>query len=114
MNEETIARRIKEIQEQSEEGKKADAAKKIEVIKKMESLRPPYVWNLFLEESSPYYDGHRIRYNTDPKALYTDGRVELFLNKLNALYVQLVETNKDRWFMLTEKCFTILANKEEQ
>ena len=114
MNEEAIAKRIKDIQEQAEEGKKVDSLKKIEMIKMMESLRPPYVWNFFLEESSPLYDGHRIRYNTNPKVLYTDGRVEVFLNKLNSLYVQLIETNKDRWNMLTEKCFTILSNKEEQ
>lgn len=80
----------------------------------MEALRPPYVWNLFLEESSPYNDPHRIRYNTNPKALYSDGRVEQFMSKLNSLYVQLIDTDKDRWFKLTEKCYSILANKEEQ
>ena len=88
-------------------------SKKILALKRLEALRPPYTWNFFLEESSPYNDPHRIRYSTNPNLLYKDGRVENFMSKLNLLYVQLKETDKSRWDKLILECITILDNKDQ-
>jgi len=107
LTEESMKERLKEVVASKD-------TKKIEAIKRVDALRPPYIWNLFLEEASPYNEPHRVRFNANPKALYNDGRVDKFLEKLESLNVQLVSHDKERWNCLVAESQLILEKLEKK
>jgi hypothetical protein len=73
----------------------------------MEGLRPPNYWNFFEDSPEGTKVKHVLRSAADPKAAYSDGRIEKILDSIEKIGKHLSSHEDVKWTQLTKYSLTI-------
>lgn len=102
----------KQIEDPEErEKEEAKAQDHIRKRKFMNQFRPHnHFWNLFEDGHEVEKVQHVLRYNADPVAAYSDGRIQKILDNISEIGMSLKTYEKEKWDQLLEHTHQIFLH----
>lgn len=79
----------------------------------LDQMRPPKVWG-FKQDPSEAPVKHVLRAEADPRACYTDGRIEAVLASVDSFAKDLQTYNPESWSTLTKHTLSVFVDEQEK